>query len=166
MQHQLQPTEPSSCPEAMLASTPTPAPTRAIWALLALVLSGCGPYAFTLNEQPIYTPPPLFSDYELSDRNLHNCVQQTIADRRIRKAEDLTRLECTHGGIESLEGIEVFTGLRLLNLAHNQLVHADQLLQLSALERVRLTDNPDLECAELHALTERDVVVDKPEQCR
>lgn len=133
--------------------------------LVAVTLTGCGPYAFTLNEQPIYTPPPLFSDYELADRNLYNCVQQTIADRRIRDAEALTRLECTYGGIASLEGIEVFRGLRQLNLAHNQLGSTARLLQLPALERVRLTDNPQLDCAGLAILRDRGVMVEEPEHC-
>lgn len=138
---------------------------KCICVALSLTLSGCGPYAFTLNERPIYTPPPLFSHYDLSDRNLHNCVQQTIADQRVTKAEALKRLECTYGGIETLEGLEVFTGLRQLNLAHNNLGDVAPLLKLPALERVRLTDNAQLECIDLPTLSERGVVVDLPEHC-
>lgn len=133
--------------------------------VLAVTLSGCGSYAFTLNEQSVYTPPPLFNAYDISDSNLHNCVQQTIADRRIRDAGAVTLLECTYGGIETLEGLEVFAGLKQLNLAHNLLDKIDPLLQLPALERVKLTGNPKLECTDLSTLTERGVIVDKPDHC-
>ncbi|WP_179957440.1 leucine-rich repeat domain-containing protein [Exilibacterium tricleocarpae] len=141
----------------------------------AATISGCANYAVTFNDRPVYTPPPLFVDYEVADRRLKVCIDQTIADRRITSATALKQLSCSYGGIESLAGIELFTGLRRLGLSSNrltdltplatltQLVHLDvsenrltaaaPLLSLLRLEYLDVSKNPNLPCGDLRQLT-------------
>lgn len=106
------------------------------------LLSACAGYAFNINDNPIYNPPSLFSDFRLEDRALDDCVQQTIEDRRVTRAADLTQLNCSSAGITSLEGLETFTGLKAISLASNELETVEELQKLTRLELVYLRDNP------------------------
>lgn len=115
------------------------------WMPLA-VLSGCGPYQVTLNEQPIYIPPPLLSQFQVADQALKNCLRQTIADNNITRVEQLTRLVCRHAGVGSLEGLETFVELEELDLSHNRLRDLKPLQNLKKLRLLKLNDNPDLQC--------------------
>ena len=156
----------------------TPPLTRRLllWALsgLALTISACANYAITFNERTVYTPPPLFTDYQVGDRRLKVCIEQTIADQHITSAAALEQLSCSYAGIESLEGIAIFTGLRLLNLSHNRLSDLGPLARLTRLEHLNVSnnrlsgaepllsllrlkylhagDNPDLPCDDLQQL--------------
>jgi Leucine-rich repeat (LRR) protein len=157
--------------------------------LCSLMLTACADYSFHINEQTVYTPPPLFKDYKLADRALHRCMEQTIKDNNVTAAEQLSRLNCSSAGIESLAGLERFRHIRELNLANNQLTDVEPLRQLSRLEvlilrenqlqsaapllnlvrlvRADLSDNPEVPCGDarqLAAQTEGTVIL--PEQCR
>ena len=35
-----------------------------------MALGGCARYQVTLNEQPIYSPPPLYSQFEVADESI------------------------------------------------------------------------------------------------
>lgn len=132
------------------------------------VLNGCNGYAVTVNQQPVYAPPPLPSLDAIADPNLANCIEQTTADKEIRRAEDLEQLICTYGGIESLAGIEQFKNLRQLDLSHNQLTRIEPLLKLPKLTELRLADNPGLSCGDvktLVALREDQISIERPQHC-
>jgi len=113
-----------------------------IVALLASGLTGgCADYQFTVNEKVLYRPAPLFVDYEIADAALLQCVNQHIEDARITSAEQLTALNCSHAGIEKLEGIEIFTGLTRLKLSGNAIVDGTALAALPALRELALDAN-------------------------
>lgn len=157
---------------------------------LTALLTACG-YAVSVNERVVYTPPTLFTDYRLDDRVLHTCVEQSIIDQGVSEAAALRRLDCSHAGIRSLAGIEIFTGIEELNLAENelkdvaplaslsrlklvllnknQLESAAPLLALLHLERLELRDNPSLACGDLAQLqsnyADQPLVLLKPAQC-
>ena len=118
----------------------------------AALLSACDRYLVTVNEQPVSQPRPLFSDFEVPDRGLNDCLRQAIADGEIRRPGQLEALTCSHAGIVSLEGIQVFSNLRTVNLANNRIVDPEPLLFLGTLHSVSLVENPDLDCDKLAAL--------------
>ncbi|MGI9286845.1 MAG: leucine-rich repeat domain-containing protein [Pseudomonadales bacterium] len=114
---------------------------RPLLLFLFLVLSACANYDVKINEKVVYSPPPLFLDFSLTDRALQNCVEQTITDQGATKAEQLTRLICTNGDIRSAEGIEIFSGLQQLNLNNNSLQNISALAGLPALRNLSLASN-------------------------
>jgi len=116
-----------------------------IWILL-LSLGGCARYEVTLNDQPVYSPPALYSQFEVADEALENCLRQTIADKRITQADQLTQLVCRYAGIKSIQGLENFFALEELDLSHNALVDLKPLKSLGKLLRLKINDNPNLLC--------------------
>jgi Leucine-rich repeat (LRR) protein len=114
--------------------------------LVCACLSGCAKYRVTLNEQPIYTPPPLYSDFEVADEALKNCLRQTIVDQNIARVEQLTQLICRHAGVRSLQGLEKFVALEKLDLSYNELRDIAPLQDLAKLQMLKLNNNPELLC--------------------
>ena len=157
--------------------------------VLLLALGACTDYSFHLNEQPIYTPPPLFTNYRLTDQALYQCVEQTIKDNNVTAPEQLNRLNCSSAGIESLAGLEQFKDIHELNLANNRLSDVEPLARLTRLEvlilkenqlqsaapllglvrltQIDLSDNPDLQCADAQQLAAHiQGSVQLPQHCR
>lgn len=115
-------------------------------ALLAVVavlglLSACSHYDVSINDNVLYTPKPLLTDYQVADTHLADCIGQTISDDKVTRAIDLKRLRCTHAGIETLAGIEAFYGLVQLDLGDNAIANVAPLEKLSQLEMLRLSNN-------------------------
>lgn len=111
-----------------------------------LALGGCADYEFSVNDKLVYTPLPLFSDFLLADPALQTCVSQTISDEKITSAELLERLNCSHAGIQSVEGLDGFTHLKVLNLGHNKLRDVGSLSLLPQLQQLNLFGNAELDC--------------------
>lgn len=107
----------------------------------SLLTAGCKNYSISVNENVVYTPPSIFKDYQLADTQLRDCVEQTIIDLQITRAEDLTQLNCSNAGIKSLAGLDKFFALKELNLADNQLTDISEIGKLGRLEKVVLTNN-------------------------
>lgn len=161
-------------------------------ALASLVIAGCKTYSLSVNNNVVYTPASLFKDFTIADTHLSACVEQTILDNRITKAEDLKQLNCSHAGINSLAGLEKFYAIEQLNLAENNLqtikpittfsklkvlilrknnlTSAEPLLHLLALREVDLSDNAKLGCGDLKQFAanfhQGDLKLVLPEQCR
>lgn len=115
-----------------------------------LFIGACsGPYAVTLNNQPVYTPKPLFSDYAIRDAALKACVQQTIADQKATEAGQLIKLDCSDAGVTMLEGIERFYALAKIDLSNNKITDASALAQLPSLTFLNLENNVLLVCDNL-----------------
>ncbi len=134
---------------------------------LTCLLSGCDRYLFTVNERVMSEPPPLFTEFEVEDAALETCLRQTIKDREVRRPQDLTQLRCTHAGIKTLEGLEVFSQLETVNFADNQLVSIRPLLFLGQLRSADLEGNPDLDCTEVPTLREQlEGELKAPEPCQ
>jgi Leucine-rich repeat (LRR) protein len=105
----------------------------------------------TLNDNVLYTPAPLFQDYQLEDRNLAECVQQTIEDKNITKAQQLNSLSCSYAGINSLVGLDQFPDIKELQLANNHIRNIETLGLLIRLEKISLANN---QLISVHTLTE------------
>jgi len=163
--------------------------TATLLSSLFMLLSGCADYQFTFNEQVIYEPPSLLSDFQVADSHLANCIAQTVKDQEVTTIEQLESLACSNAGIESLAGIEQFTELKQLNLdsnqisnvqplsnlvklellylAHNDLKNISPLTHLKKLHTLRLNGNEALECGPLllmQGLMKRNLEV--PERCQ
>jgi Leucine-rich repeat (LRR) protein len=148
-------------------------PHRLVYCVLVtalFILSACQGYDFTVNDKVVYAPKPLFSDFTAPDSGLDNCLKRAINDGVISQADQLTNLDCSFAGIENLEGLSLFTGLKTLRLSankvhnvveiskivtleelyldDNQIVDPVPLYQLPALRRVDLSGNPNLKCPE------------------
>lgn len=134
--------------------------------LLPILLMGCNRYQLTFNEQPIHTPPELFTGYRIADPGLRDCVAQTIGDLRVTEARGLKRLLCSNAGIASLDGLQVFAALETLNLASNALTTVAPLLEMPSLAQVDLSGNSGLDCEAAAALTARGIATTMPSHCQ
>ncbi|MCT2531082.1 protein phosphatase 1 regulatory subunit 42 [SAR92 clade bacterium H921] len=125
-----------------------------LWLITLLTVVSCDRYQVTFNERQIYTPPSLFTNYQIADPNLRNCVAQAISDQRIEHGEDLLQLNCSYAGITNLSGLKRFSKLETINLFNNQLTDIKPLMFLGSLKRLDLRENPALPCKDLLSLEE------------
>lgn len=123
------------------------------------ILAGCQGYAYSVNEQAVYTPAQLFSDFQVPDTNLSTCIRQSIADQKAIKAQQLTSLRCSHAGISSLLGIEQFPGLTQIDLRGNPINSFSPLLSLPSLREVYLESENASHCEPLNTLKEKGVKI-------
>lgn len=133
---------------------------------LLVCLTGCSRYAFSVNENLVYSPSPLFTEYQIADQALAACVERSIADQGISKAAQLRRLDCVAEGVQSLAGLEVFSGLRTVNLANNQLQSVRALMSMQAQPRINLQGNAGLRCGEAFELAGMGAEISYPEHCQ
>tara|TARA_R110002073_G_scaffold138908_4_gene288729 strand:- start:393 stop:851 length:459 start_codon:yes stop_codon:yes gene_type:complete len=125
-----------------------------IFLAICLLLTGCANYSFDINNNEVYSPPRLFSAFDVSDPALETCIRQTISDQKITTAESLENLTCSHAGIISLNGLNQFSRLVSVNLRSNQIQNVDELLRLTHLQDLDLTENPIASCQTLEQLEE------------
>lgn len=155
--------------------------------LALLLLAACENYDFKVNDTLVYSPVPLFDDFDVPDEGLRTCLEQTIMDGSIRAAGQLSTLNCSHAGIENLDGLARFKQLTTLNLSSNkirnlveigsitllqelylddnQVIDPVPLYQLLALRLVDLSGNPDIQCPHSGALLQVETVI-LPSHCR
>lgn len=124
----------------------------ALFMITTISLFGCKDYSYTLNEQPIFSPPPLFVDYSIPDGPLEACIKQAVFDQKVTTSNQLIQLNCSYAGISDLSGLEIFTELSQLNLDGNKLTEIKPLLFLSQLTLVSLKANPDMSCHDVSLL--------------
>ena len=156
-----------------------------IWAWFVLGVSGCSDYSITVNDNLLYTPPSIFTDFKLPDRSLQQCIDDTINDEYLTSAEQLSRLYCTKRNISSLDQMEIFPNLKQVGLADNNLTDISPLAQLHHLEQINLkgnnikdatplkkistlqfvdlSDNPNLNCGSVPA--DQRIKIILPEHC-
>ncbi len=108
---------------------------------VCFLLGACQGYDVKVNEKVVYAPTPLFRDYTVPDPGLHGCLEQAINDDVITRAQQLTTLDCSFAGIESLEGLAVFDGLTVLRLSANSVRNLVELTTITTLEALYLDDN-------------------------
>lgn len=159
---------------------------------LVAIIAGCKSYSVSLNNNMVYTPASLFKDFTIVDTHLRACVEQTIIDNHITKAEDLKQLNCSHAGIASLAGLEKFYSIEQLNLSENtlqsiaqlsnfsqlkvlilrknNLTSAEPLLHMLALQELDISDNAKLACGDLKQFARNTyqgkLKLTLPEQCK
>jgi len=109
--------------------------------ILAVFVTACADYQFTVNDRVVYSPEPLFAEFEIADKALRDCVKQHIADGSVRNAQQLLELNCSHAGISDLTGLEIFTALQQLHLANNNISKLGPLATLAELNSVNLKEN-------------------------
>ena len=155
---------------------------------LSLLLSvACSNYDYTFNDRVVYTPEPLFTDFDVPDNALRECIKQAINDNKVTVASQLSSIACTDAGIETLAGlatfteieqltlssnnirdiseIEALTVLQFLYLDNNKVVDPVPLYELPALSLVDLSANPELRCPGSASLL-RVATVTLPRHCR
>lgn len=110
-------------------------------AILANLLTSCAKYSVAVNENTIYTPPPIFTAFSTPDRNLQRCIDATIKENHLTKAEQLKRLFCPNSDIKNLNGIEVFKGIVVLDLSNNQIEDISPIKALENIKQVNLAGN-------------------------
>jgi len=120
---------------------------------MLLTLSACASYQVSLNEQIVYQPPVLLSNYDIPDPALKACVSAAIKEQSITEAEQLKQLVCPPGEIQTLNGLEVFEKLETLGLEGNQIIHIATLGLLAALNTLNLKDNQINDISALSALS-------------
>lgn len=119
---------------------------------LVLLLAACQDYDFKVNDKVVYAPTPLFRDYTVPDPGLRSCLEQAINDGVIGSAQQLISLDCSFAGIESLEGLSTFTGLKALRLSANRIRNLVELDKIATLEAVYLDDNKIVDPVPLYQL--------------
>jgi Leucine-rich repeat (LRR) protein len=153
-----------------------------------MLLGACAEYQFTVNDRVVYTPEPLFAEYTIDDGALSECVKQTVLDGSITAAPQLTELNCSHAGVSTLLGIEVFSHIERLKLSNNaitdlaplatlaklQALHVDDnqirsvmpLRGLADLKYLNLRGNPSIVCAQLnHFAGIQELTLERPKHC-
>lgn len=133
---------------------------------ISIALSGCSRYAFSVNDNELYRPAPLYTDSQVADEALAACIKQTIYDKRITKVEQLQSLNCSNAGIRSLAGLEHFAWLQKLDVSNNNISDSGALRRLNQLQYLKISGNPQLDCANLvpkDAQNKREIVA--PEHC-
>lgn len=142
-------------------------PTRFTLAMSALLLcSSCQRYAITLNEQEIYTPPKLLSDFKVDDANLRECLRQTILDQQITTAQQLTLLGCSFAGMQSLSGLGHFPMLQTLDIRGNEINSLTPLLSLEQLQTIIIDSGSASDCISIKQLQEKGVELKGEFTCR
>lgn len=119
---------------------------------LLLLITACGNYRYSINEQPIRSERALFRAYDILDKSLARCVAEHIYDQVIYEASALTELRCADMQIKDISGIASFADLEAIDLSGNQLIEIDELVSLSEIRYLNLKANQRLECAALSRL--------------
>ena len=118
-----------------------------------LLLGACQGYDFKVNDKVVYTPIPLFTDFTVPDPGLDSCLKQAINDGVITAPEQLTTLDCSFAGIESLEGLAAFTGLKSVRLSANKVRNLVELAKIMTLQDLILDDNQIVDPVPLYHLS-------------
>ncbi len=117
-----------------------------------LILAACGSYDFTVNDKVVYTPDPLFTDFNIPDPALRECIREAINDQKATSASALSSLSCTDAGIETLAGLSTFTELERLTLSSNNIVDINELAAITVLQVLYLDNNQVIDAVPLYQL--------------
>jgi len=126
--------------------------------LISYVISGCADYAVTFNNKAIITPVALYQSEKIIDNALRNCIEHTIGHQKITDPKMLRTLDCSHAGIEKLDGIQQFLYLSKVRLKNNNLAGLAPLLLLDKLTVADLSNNTNIDCDDLRQLRNRNSI--------
>lgn len=126
--------------------------------LLLVLLSACESYDFKVNDKVVYSPHPLFKDFEVPDEALHGCLEQAIADGGISAGTQLSILNCNNAGIEDLDGIASFPGIVVLSLSSNNIRNLVEISTITTLEELYLDDNRIIDPVPLYQLDQLNTI--------
>lgn len=119
-----------------------------------LLLASCSDYSLTINDNLVYDPPRIFTNFSLSDLDLQRCADQTIKEMAITTAAAVTSLLCPEKGIHTLNGVSIFSELKIFGLENNQLSDIKPLANLKKLEQLNLAGNELEDISALQGLTQ------------
>jgi Leucine-rich repeat (LRR) protein len=136
--------------------------------MLPVGCSQLSQYDITINDRIVYEPASQLPLGGIADPSLEGCLRQTLMDAEISEPGSLEQLNCSNAGIESLEGLEQFDGIRSLKLSgnkirnllalerlkalrqlwldNNNVVDPIPVLRMTSLRQLDLTNNPGLQC--------------------
>jgi Leucine-rich repeat (LRR) protein len=120
--------------------------------LTLLSLAACQGYDLTVNDKIVYSPPPLFKAFTVPDEALHQCLEQAIIDGAVTAPEQLSALNCSNAGIENLEGLSSFPGIKTLRFSSNKIRNLVEINKMLALEELYLDDNRVVDPVPLYPL--------------
>ncbi len=154
--------------------------------LLSFGLASCADYSISVNDNTVYDPPKIFTQFRVADSNLQRCIDETIKEEKITNAKQLRNLQCPNKDIQVLDGLAIFSELKILGLAGNPLKNIDDVAALKLLEQLdlqasgtiqltkisglkldylNLSENPDLHCDDFQQLMDIKSLI-KPEHCK
>ncbi len=119
--------------------------------IATLWLCSCTNYSLLLNDNALYQPPSLYLNFSVVDAQLETCLVQHIEDLNITSPRDLTRLNCSYGGINTLDGLVQFSRLEALSLKGNPLADIGALFQLVNLRSLDVSETK-LSCEQIGSL--------------
>lgn len=119
--------------------------------ITTVLLCACANYSVFLNDNALYQPPSLYLNFDVADAQLETCLVQHIEDMAITSPRDLIQLNCSYGGIVTLEGLIQFSRLQNLSLKGNPLEDIEALFQLVNLQSLDVSDS-NLSCDHISSL--------------
>lgn len=125
---------------------------RKLTGVALLALAACGNYDVSLNDRVVYTPEPLFEDFQVTDPALQACLKKAVQYYKVTVPAQLVQLDCHGKEVESLAGIGTFNSLQQISLAHNRVSDLAPLLGLSSLQILDLRDNRVVDPVPLYEL--------------
>jgi len=124
-----------------------------ILTLFLVLLAACSDYDIKVNDRVVYTPAQLFSDFEIADEGLRDCVTQTIADQALTSSSQLLDLICSNAGISDLSGLSIFHALRRIRLSDNKVRNLMELQKMDQLQELYLDNNRIIDPVPLYGLS-------------
>lgn len=121
-------------------------------ALCILSIVACSKYEVQVNDKLVYSPPALFSDYQVFDAALKHCLQDSIREQNVTNAKQLTELLCPAGDIQSLEGLNSFLNIHRIGMANNKISGAIDVSRFRKLEYLNIENNAIVEIAGIKQL--------------
>lgn len=128
-------------------------PFSGMCCLALTLLAACESYDFKVNDKVVYSPHPLLQDFETPDPALRGCLEQAIVDGAVRTFEQLTSLNCSHAGIEDVDGLSRFTRINTLKLSSNNVRNLVEIASISSLEELHLDNNQVIDPVPLYQLS-------------
>jgi|TARA_B110000483_G_scaffold147265_1_gene175700 hypothetical protein len=119
--------------------------------ITTVFLCACANYSLFLNDNALYQPPSMYLDFDVADPQLETCLVQHIEEILITSPRDLIQLNCSYGGIVTLEGLNQFSRIEHLSLKGNPLADIEAIFQLVNLNFVDVSD-ANLTCNQISSL--------------
>ena len=108
---------------------------------ICFLFLGCQRYEVKINDNIVYSPPPLLMFESIQDPALLNCLTVIIEEQKIRSTTELSRISCKGLGIRSLNGMEALADLAIIDLSNNVIKDLSPLAGLKRLQHANLSEN-------------------------
>jgi len=120
-------------------------PTNLFLKLIAIIplfiCTSCKNYSVSLNQNEIYNPVKVFTDFKLIDTALQQCVDRIIKENKLTKPEQLQSVICGPTGIVTLEGLAFFDSITHLGVRDNKVANIEAISHLKQLKQLDISNN-------------------------